>query len=135
MLVGAMVHTAAPAAGGMSPRKWRSKHQETEIQRLKLENEQETEIQRLKLENERIAMQLKQREMQLKFTEMEIKQTQMEIQRVDLENERVAMAMGYKFYFFNFIIMMSSCHMSTEIQIPNPNVDIIAYQPISGLEK
>ena len=30
---------------------------------------------------------------------------------------------------------MSSCHMSTEIQIPNPNVDIIAYQPISCLEK
>ena len=91
MLVGATVHTPAPAEGGMSPRKWRSKHQETEIQRLKIENE-------------RIAMQLKQREMQLKFTEMEIKQTQMEIQRVDLENERVAMVMGYKFYFFNFIL-------------------------------
>ena len=30
---------------------------------------------------------------------------------------------------------MSSCHMSTEIQIPNPNVDIISYQPINGLEK
>ena len=37
--------------------------------------------------------------------------------------------------FFNFMIMMSSCHMSSEIQIANPNVDIMSYQPISGLEK
>ena len=41
----------------------------------------------------------------------------------------VPLAMGYNFYFFNFIIMMSSCHMSTQIQIPNPNVDIICDTP------
>ena len=47
----------------------------------------------------------------------------------------VHLAMGYNFDFFNFIIMMSSCHMSTQIQIPNPKADIISYQPISCLEK
>ena len=41
----------------------------------------------------------------------------------------------YNFYFFNFIIMTSSCHLSTQIQIPNLNVDIISYPPISCLEK
>ena len=45
------------------------------------------------------------------------------------------MAMGYNFYFFNFIIMTSSCHMSTQIQIPNYKVDIIFYPPISCLQK
>ena len=42
------------------------------------------------------------------------------------------MAMGY---FFNFIIMTSSFHMSTQIQIPNPKADIIFYPPISCLQK
>ena len=37
----------------------------------------------------------------------------------------------YNFYFFNFIIMTSCGHVSTQIQIPNPNVDISFYPPIS----
>ena len=42
---------------------------------------------------------------------------------------------GYNFYFFNFIIMTSCGHMSTQIQIPNSKVYIIFYPPISCLQK
>ena len=45
------------------------------------------------------------------------------------------LAMGYNFDFFNFIIMTSCCHMSTQIQIPNSKVYIIFYPPISCLQK
>ena len=35
------------------------------------------------------------------------------------------------FIFFNFIIMTSGGHMSTQIQIPYPKADITSYPPIS----
>ena len=52
-----------------------------------------------------------------------------------LKKTRTAGSNGYNFYFFIFIIMMSSCHMSTQIQIPNPKAEIIFYPPISCLQK
>ena len=42
---------------------------------------------------------------------------------------------GLEEHFFNFLIMTSCCHMSTQIQIPNPKADIISYPPISSLQK
>ena len=43
----------------------------------------------------------------------------------------VPLGNGYNFDFFNFNIMTSGGHMSTQIQIPNPKVDITSYPPIS----
>ena len=64
---------------------------------------------------------------------------QRNIMEKDSQHTRTAgsdgqMAMGYNFYFFNFIIMMSCYHMSTQIQIPYPKVYIIFYPPISCLQ-
>ena len=64
---------------------------------------------------------------------------QRNIMEKDSQHTRTAgsdgqMAMGYNFYFCNFIIMTSCCHMWTQIQMPNSKAYIIFYPPISCLQ-